>query len=126
MEIVREFANRWNETPIIITARRQENTKVTDEWLKAYLGIPFTLVCIGGDTGEGKPEVVAGYGIKYFVEDRFKTCNNIKSCDTVFMPDRAWNGDRIPLDHVTRVNNLLDVWDEIAKDEEVEADESQV
>jgi len=119
MEMVREFANRWNETPLIITARRPENVEVTDSWLQHYLGIPYTLVTTGSEvssSGENKPDTIAKWGVRYFVEDRFKTCNNIKSCDQVFMPDRPWNTHRVPLDHVMRVNNLLGVWDEVTED----------
>jgi uncharacterized HAD superfamily protein len=116
LELVREFARQYNEQPIIITARRAESREVTSSWLKAYLGIPFTLMIVGEAgtaSGANKPEILAGLGVKYFVEDRFKTCNSIKSCERVFMPDRSWNWNRTPLDHVVRVNNLLDVWDYI-------------
>jgi uncharacterized HAD superfamily protein len=121
MEMVREIAREYNEQPIIITARRPENVEVTRSWLKAYLGIPFTLISTGEKgkgSGENKPDVIAEHKIQYFVEDRFKTCNSIKSCDAIFMPDRPWNWDRTPLDHVIRVNNLLDVWDYIKREEE--------
>jgi hypothetical protein len=118
MEMVREMARQFNEQPIIVTARAAVNKDATDAWLKFHLGIPYTLYCIGGDTGEGKPEVLAGMHIRYFVEDRFKTVNNIKSCETVFMPSRPWNTGRTPLDHVVRVNNLIEVWDYIMQEGE--------
>ena len=48
VEMIREIANVLNETPIIITARRKETSEVTDEWLKNYLSIPYTLVFAEG------------------------------------------------------------------------------
>jgi len=114
MEMMREFAREYNEQPIIITARPQGNTGVTDEWLKHWLGIPFTLVHCEGHGS--KAEVVAEYGIKYYVEDRFRTVNQLTSCEKVFMPDRPWNTGRTPQDFVLRVNNLVDVWDYIMND----------
>jgi uncharacterized HAD superfamily protein len=113
MEMVREMARQSNETPIIITARSLKNKEVTENWLKDYLGIPFTLVM---DT-KSKAETIAEWRIKYFVEDRFKTVNTLNMCEKVFMPDRSWNSGRVPQDFVVRVNNLIEVWDEIMKDE---------
>jgi uncharacterized HAD superfamily protein len=117
MELVREMANNFNEQPIIITARNAANKDVTDAWLKRYLGIPYVLYLVGGDTGENKPKLIEGLGVKYFVEDRFKTVNSIKSCRKVFMPDRPWNGNRKPNKHVLRVRNLIDVWGYVASEE---------
>ena len=115
MEMVREFAKEFNETPIIITARSKKVTRSTNEWLKMCLGIPYTLVHVEGHGN--KADVIASYKVKHYVEDRFRTCNQINSCEKVFMPDRAWNWDRTPQDHVVRVHDLVDVWDHIKTDE---------
>jgi beta-phosphoglucomutase-like phosphatase (HAD superfamily) len=118
MEMVREFAREYNEQPIIITARRKVNIEATDTWLKHYLGIPFTLVAV---TGHSKKAEIVGpeWGIAHYVEDRYRTVNELAATGVkVFMPERKWNMGRPLHDSVVVVNNLLDVWDYIKKHEE--------
>ena len=111
VEMVREIANVMNQTPIIITARRYENKEVTEEWLRHYLGIPYSLTFA---EGRGKPDICKEWKITHFVEDRFRTVGNLAEvCDHVYMPDRVWNSRRkhLEFDNITRVNNLIDVYD---------------
>ena len=118
VEMIREIANVLNETPIIITARRKETSEVTDEWLKHYLGIPYTLVFT---EGRSKSSICEEWKITHFVEDRFKTVGNLAQvCSAVYMPDRARNSGREHkgFDNIHRVNNLIDVYDIMFKDEE--------
>lgn len=118
MEMMREFAREYNEQPIIITARSRKTTEVTDAWLRHYLGIPFTLVHVGGHSG--KADIVGPeYGVQYYVEDRFRTVNQLAKTEVkTFMPERPWNYGRPLPDNVVIVNNLLDVWDWIQQNEE--------
>ena len=86
--------------------------EVTETWLKVWLGIPFTLVMAGGDTGANKIEIIEEWGIKYYVEDRFKTVGKLADViEGVFMPDRPWNTGRTHMgfDNIYRINNLIDV-----------------
>lgn len=118
MELVREMANRSNEVPIIITARVEENRKVTEMWLQHWLGIPYELELTNGKT---KAELIAEHdGMLYYIEDRFQTVNEIAPvCEKVYMPTRVWNTGR-PLQHdnIMPVANLIEVYNDIFGDED--------
>jgi uncharacterized HAD superfamily protein len=119
MEMVREMARQFNEQPIIITARPAKLKDITETWLKEYLGIPYTLVTTGSEQAATKADAITDFRIKYFVDDRFRTVNALNMCEKAYMPDRIWNSGRTPQDFVVRVANLIEVWDDIMKEEEL-------
>lgn len=111
MESVRHMANQLQESPIIITARKEDSKEVTEAWLKHWLGIPYTLYMTAGSR---KDDMVKSLKIRYFVEDRFKVANEIgEVCETCFMPKRPWNVGRQPTERVTRINDLVNIIDTV-------------
>jgi uncharacterized HAD superfamily protein len=113
MEMIRELARASNSPPVIITARREDNRDVTNEWLQYHLGIPFDLRMVNNGP---KMDVIAEcQGMQYFVEDRFKAAHDISHvCDKVYMPRQPWNqGREITRENVIPVHNLVEVYNDI-------------
>lgn len=91
-----------------ITARNKIIENETHAWImyKLKLNIPYKIIF-----NETKHDYIHKNKIKYFVEDRYKTCNEIADkcpdVNKIFMLNRKWNSNRsINEDKITRINNL--------------------
>ena len=106
-----------NRLPLIfITARAKKQLKrCTKTWLKKYLGdIPFKVIHI---KGKYKIKVLKTLGIKYFVDDRFRTINQITPhIVKAYLYDQSWNtGRRAKHPNIKRIKSLKEIVDNLYK-----------
>lgn len=94
----------------IVTARKNIE-ELTENWLSSvFPEINFDMhYCSSVD----KPRILSELGLRYFVEDRYRTtvsiAKEVPSIETVFLVNRSWNiGRKLP-DKVVRVDLLSDI-----------------
>ena len=109
VESLRIFAKYL--VPLTFVTSRPEHCLVmrsTMEWLKTYLqGVKFNIIFT-----DNKLEYIQEQGFKYFVEDRYKTANQLaKNNIQCFLVNREWNMNRQTHKNVTRVNDLKQVFE---------------
>lgn len=104
-----------DEEIVIITARENADAvrQVTNLWCHLNFNFNFDIHYCG--TPEGKYEIFQDLGIEYYVDDRFKTCQEIidfPSMKVAFMFNAPYNkdyGDRESLK--SRVYRIESLWD---------------
>jgi len=93
----------------IITSRNKNLFNCTKEWCYNNLTVPFQLFFTDGIDAD-KLKIILENDIHYFVDDRFKTANDIAPfIKTSFLINYEWNFDRDVHPNVIRQNNLTQV-----------------
>jgi hypothetical protein len=105
-----EALNYWRDVGhdiLIITATAKSTMDANIQWLKKYLGLPYTIVRTDASSGKAKP--IFEYGVTHFVDDRFKTCLDLSPIlTTSFIYDSLHNRREIPRSNMIRINSLYD------------------
>jgi uncharacterized HAD superfamily protein len=100
-----------NSFPLIfLTARRQSLKELTKEWINQKLELPKDSFSVIMKSSFDKQNYIKNSGIEYFVEDRFRTANQIAEIDFVkksYLINRKWNMGREAHYKVCRKYNLL-------------------
>ena len=84
----------------LITSRRDSLQEQTEKWVNKYFSGKFSGICVTNGMGETGPKIskeymISEFGIEFFVEDNFDTCEAIaKSGCPVMMLERPWNVHR--------------------------------
>jgi len=106
---LRWFFMQTGEPVCFITARNDRLRECTYDWLLTHLGdTQFEVNHIGDSDKAG---FIKEFGIKYFVDDRFRNINQIAPhVETAFLFNQTWNHGRLMMhNNVKRVNCLGDV-----------------
>jgi uncharacterized HAD superfamily protein len=103
---------RWRDAGneiLIVSATAKSTIAANCEWLTKHLGTPYRMVRTTHQ--EGKVKTLKELGVTHFVDDRFKTCNQLADhLEHVYLFDAPCNRGRIPKANVTRVNSLRRVF----------------
>ena len=103
---------RWRaegNTITFITASAPSTMDANMEWLDKWLGGPYQIWRVNSQ--DGKVKMTEDLGITHFVDDRFKTCNELaEHLEQVYLMDAPCNRGRIPKANVTRVRSLRKVF----------------
>ena len=98
--------NRYRETGDASSLLMDSaSIRTTTAWLTKHLRAPYRLFMVNGHAG--KAAVLDALGTKLFVEDRFRTVNNLLLRYPV-MYKRPWNQGRVTHPGVIQVNDLRD------------------
>jgi len=106
---VLSYYHKLTRDPIVVvTARHRDNAQITYNWLKLWLhDIPFhAIVC----HGVPKTNVLINVGCDYFVDDRYKTIDNLQG--HIMHPviyTQPWNQGRERQASQLRVRDLRDL-----------------
>ncbi|MEM3452129.1 MAG: hypothetical protein QW835_00685 [Candidatus Hadarchaeum sp.] len=103
IDLMRQFKNRKVN---LITSRQPSLRKETERWLRENLKINNYQLFFS----ERKIEEVLTLGLKFFVEDRLATANDLAGVlELVFLPNRPWNIGRETAKNVVRIDSLLEI-----------------
>lgn len=98
-------ANRLRNDIIIVTASAKSTMDANNEWLDKWLKIPYEIHSVTYQ--EGKIAKLKELGVTHFVDDRFKTCNDLADhLEHVYLFDAPCNRGRTTKANVTRVRSL--------------------
>jgi uncharacterized HAD superfamily protein len=109
-QYIRWFAENMKWSAVFVTARIQElSEKATRIWLDKHLDIPYEIIFTGSSSK--KAEILKDRGIEYFIDDRFRTIDEIAPVLKIaFLYNQPWNQGREPRSsNVIRVNDLGNV-----------------
>jgi hypothetical protein len=109
MKEVMDFVYQATGDPItVITSRNPNALDVTHNWLVQWLDdLPFNCYIMHG-RGKGAP--IAMLGLSIFVDDRWKTINNLLSwCEYPVLFQRPWNRFRPDPLPVLEIRDLRDI-----------------
>jgi len=109
IQSLRQWKNKGNKI-VIVTASAPTTMDANNEWLKKYFSLAQDYTIHRVSHQEGKLKKLMELGITHFVDDRFKTCNELADYMTeVFLMDAPCNRGRTPKANVTRVRSLQKV-----------------
>lgn len=114
IEALTKFYELTNQPIIFITSRRPFVKDATIELLNDKLSVPYNLY---QTVSSKKKDLIRELDLKYFVDDRMsivKSCRKV--CKMVFLMNKLWNLNREVVLNITRVNNLIEVFDYVRKD----------
>jgi len=109
IEVLKKIYYDYNLPIVIITARPHISKDNTVAWLKRYLeDTPFKLFV----TQNGKKNFyIAVNNIRFFVDDRYKTCHEVSPIvEKVFLFDSPWNQRTIKEKNIIRIKKLNEVF----------------
>ena len=107
------------EPLLFVTAREPSHPvkQATYKWLEKHLNSHPTLEVeyevIFVESSTDKVKVLADRGIRYFVDDRYRTCHTLAPQLTMmFMFNQAWNTGRpAKAQNIKRINDLMEMVD---------------
>jgi hypothetical protein len=101
---LKRWRDQGNEI-VFVTASAESTMKANAEWLDKWLGQPYTLVRV--QSHDSKTEYLVKLGVTHYIDDRFKTCNDLADHLThVYLFDAYCNRGRKTKANVTRVRSL--------------------
>lgn len=111
IEALQNYHNKRERPIYILSAREPSSTMemVTRTWLDKHLKIPYELQLV--DMSEDKRAILIDREIKYYVDDRFKTVNELADIlDISFLFRQPRNfGRTITKQNIKRVDNLTEM-----------------
>jgi len=87
-----------------LTARHDSCHAATRSWLQHYVIMPFELVMSNGS--KNKQDLLAPMAATHFVDDRFRTVNEVCSDVKTYLFNRTWNEGRDADPRVIRINSI--------------------
>lgn len=109
IQALNEWKARGNKITII-TASAPSTMEANDKWLKKYYDRDGDFEIHRVSHQEGKLETIKELGVTHFVDDRFKTCNELADhLEYAYLMDAACNRGRKTKANVIRVSSLRQV-----------------
>ena len=106
IQALEDWVYNTDNTIVIITASAKSTMDANIEWLHKYLVVPFEIHRVAYQ--EKKSDTCNKLGVTHFVDDRFKTCNDLirDGLETTYLYNSTHNEGREPDEGVVRVDNL--------------------
>lgn len=108
IEALETWHHGMGEEILFVTAREPSHPvkQATHKWLRKHLDLPYEVIFVESSTD--KKQVLKDRGIKYFVDDRYRTCHALAPQLTMmFMFNQPWNTGRpATATNIKRISSL--------------------
>ena len=118
-EALKAFYDYYGEV-VIITAREPSDAvmQVTKQWCDKVLDFPYEIFFVA--TSRDKKNAMMREGIKYYVDDRWYTCQMLSEILTIsFLFDRPWNDishrSEVLANNVIKVDSLWTMFENLKR-----------